>query len=403
MIWLVLKRNGDKSLKEDSNKTLKILYLAKRLVFVTIIIYIVVFFVVNSSYLSKDNIARFAYTLRKTLTESYAEGREKKVSLLYDERETEFIFKDGFAVLSTGTLSIYSSDLLKFSSHKIGYRQPVLLKSGDSLYCFDRGGNSISVYDSFDKLKEKTFENSIINAAVSESGYVAVITEAYGYKGMVTILDNDLNEVMQWYSADYYLMYLGFTKKNTVSVITVVPNNENIDTYVVDLNYKTGEERKVICAENRFPMAAYVKHDNNLEVISDTDILTFRGDDFTPIYRYGSADIYSYRQFDEYCAIISLTDSVKQIYRLTVIDTVGNIKFEKIVESYKDIQFFNDYFFILSDGKITTVGLGGQEVGLTAVDPEIYKILVSRGFALLVKPEQLNIMGSSELFEYSAQ
>ncbi len=390
-------------MKEDSNKTLKILYLAKRLVFVTIIIYIVVFFVVNSSYLSKDNISRVTYTIRKTLTESYAEGMEKKISLMYDERESEIVFKDGFAVLSTGTLSIYSSDFIRFSSHKIGYRQPVLLNSSENIFCFDRGGNSISVYDSFNKVNEKTFENSIINVAVSESGYVAVITEAYGYKGMVTILDKDLKEIMQWYSADYYLLYLGFTQKNTVSVITVVPNKENIDTYVINLNYKTGEERSVICAENRFPLDVYVKHDNTLEIVSDTDIISLREDEYSSNYRYGSAEIYTYRQFDEYCAIISLTDSVKQIYRLTVVDTDGNIKFERIVESYKDIQFFNGYFFILSDSKITTVGVGGQEVGLTEVDPDVYKILVSRGFALFIKPEQLNIINSAELFEYSAQ
>ncbi len=84
-------------MKEDSNKTLKILYLAKRLVFVTIIIYIVVFFVVNSSYLSADNIERFTFTLKKTLTESYAEGTQKRVALMYDEGAKEVSFKDGFA------------------------------------------------------------------------------------------------------------------------------------------------------------------------------------------------------------------------------------------------------------------------------------------------------------------
>ena len=150
-------------------------------------------------------------------------------------------------------------------------------------------------------------------------------------------------------------------------------------------------------------MDVYVKHDNTLEIVSDTDIISLREDEYSSIYRYGSAEIYTYRQFDEYCAIISLTDSVKQIYRLTVVDTDGNIKFERIVESYKDIQFFNGYFFILSDSKITTVGVGGQEVGLTEVDPDVYKILVSRGFALFIKPEQLNIINSAELFEYSAQ
>jgi len=379
------------------------LYWAKRLVFVTIIIYIVVFFVVNSSYLSKDNISRFTYTLRKTLTESYAEGKEKRISLMYDERESEIIFKDGFAVLSTGNLSIYNSDLIRFSTHKIGYRQPVLLKSENNLFCFDMGGTSLSVYDSFDKVNEKSFDNTIINAAVNDDGYIAVITEAYGYKSMVSVLDNNLKELIQWYSSEYYLMYLGFTHRNTVSVIAVKPNKENIDTYVININYKTGDIRSIVCAENRFPLDVYVKDDNNLEIVSDIDILTFRGDEYSSIYQYGSAEIYSYIQFDEYSVVVSVTDSVKQLYKLTVIDTVGNVKFEKIISGYKDIQFFNDFFFILSDGYVTTVGTNGQEVGLTEVPSEVYKILISRGFGILVSPERLNIISSAELFEYSVQ
>jgi len=394
------ERNGEVNLKEDANKTLKMLYLAKRLVFVTIIIYIVVFFVVNSSYLSADNIERFTFTLKKTLTESYAEGTQKRVALMYDEGAEEISFKDGFAVLSTGTLTIYSADMVKFSSHSIGYKQPVLLASANNLICFDLGGKKLSVFDSFDQITEKTFKNNILNVAVSDSGYTAVITEEYGYKGLVTVYNDDFKEVMQWYSADYYLMYLGFTQRNTVSVVAVKPNNENIDTYVIDLNYKVGEERRVVCAENRFPMSAYVKNDSFLEIVSDLDIITFRDEGYETLFNYGSAEILTYKQFDQYTVVVAVEDSVKNLYRITVIDTDGNKEFEKIFIGYRDIEFFNGYFFVLGNGTVTTVGLEGQEVGLLQVSPDVFKILVSRGFALLIEPEQINEIDSSELFEY---
>ncbi len=387
-------------MKEDSNKTLKILYLAKRLVFVTIIIYIVVFFVVNSSYLSADNIERFTFTLKKTLTESYAEGTQKRVALMYDEGAKEVSFKDGFAVLSTGTLTVYSSDMVKFSSHSIGYKQPVLLTSDDNLICFDMGGKKLSVFDSFDLIVEKTFDDSIINVAVGDNGYIAVITEEYGYKGLVTIYNEDFKEVMQWYSADYYLMYLGFTRRNTVSVVSVVPNNENMDIYVIDLNYKVGEEHKIVCAENRFPMSALVKDDSTFEIVTDVDIITFRSDGFNSLFSYGSSEILTYKQFDEYAAIVSVEDSVKNLYKITVIDSVGNKKIEKVFNGYRDIEFFNGYFYVLGDGTVTTVSLSGHEVGHLQVSTNVFKILVSRGFALLIEPEQINEIDSSELFEY---
>ena len=381
-----------------TDNTLRKLNMAKRLVFVTIIIYIVVFFVVNSSYLSPDNIERFSYTLKKTLTESYGEGTQKRVSLMYDEGEEEIVFKDGFAILSTGMLSIYSSDMIMFSSHIVGYKQPILLASDDFILCYDLGGKKLSMYDSFDMLSEKTFERNILNVAISDNGYFSVITEAEGYKGLVTIYDKDFKEVLQWYSADYYLLYSGFTSRNTLSVVTVKPNNENMDTYVINLNYRAGEERKVVCAENRFPMDAMVKSDSTLEVVTDTDIITFRSDGFNSIYSYGSADIYMYKQFDEYAVIVSIEDSVKGLYRLTTVDSVGNIKFESLFEDYTDIKYYNEYFYILGNGVIVTLDTGGHEVGRLEVSPDVYRILVSRGFALLIEPEQINLIDSSKLF-----
>lgn len=387
-------------MSDDSNKTLKTLYLAKRLVFVTIIIYIVGFFVVNSSYLSSDNISRFTYTLKKTLTESYADGTQKNISLMYDDQSVEIVFKDGFAVLSTGTLSVYSSDSVKFSSHSIGFSHPVLISSDRYLLCFDRGGKKLSVYDSFDLIVEKTFDNNILNVSMGSNGYFSVITEAEGYKGFVTVFDENFKEVMRWYSADYYLLYSAFTSRNILSIVSVAANKENTDIHVISVNYKTGEERRSVCAESRFPMDCVVKKNSTLEVITDIDVITLRGEGFNSVYRYGSDDIYTYRQFDEYTAIVSTEDSVKKLYRITVIDSVGNVMFEKIIDGYRDIRFFNGYFYVLGYGKITTLNLEGEDVGLIEVDTDVYRILVSKGFVLLVKPEQIKLIDSSKLFEY---
>lgn len=383
-----------------TDKTLRNLNMAKRLVFVTIIIYIVVFFVVNSSYLSADNIERFAYTLKKTLTESYGEGTQKRVSMMYDEGEEEIVFKDGFAIMSTGTLSVYSSDMIRFSTHTVGYKQPVLMASDEFLLCFDRGGKKLSLYDSFDLLTEKTFEKNILNVAISDDGHFSVITESEGYKGLVTIYDSNFKEVMQWYSADYYLLYSGFTSRNTLSVVTVKPNNENMDIYVINLNYRAGEERKVVCAENRFPMDAKVKSDSTLEVVTDLDIITFRSEGFNSIYSYGSSNIYTYKQFDEYSVIVSIEDSVKELYMITAVDSVGNVMFETLFENFGDIKYYNGYFYILGDCEIVTLNNKGNQVGRLEVSADVYRILVSRGFALLIEPEQINLIDSSKLFEY---
>lgn len=384
---------------KDANKNLKKLYIAKRLIFVTIIIYVVVFFVINSSYISADNISRFTYTLKKTLTESYATGTEKSVSFMYDDSSSEVVFKDGFALLSSGAVSIYNSKLLKFSSHSIGYANPVLKASEKYVLCFDIGGRKLSVYDSFSSVFETTFDGNIINAEISDDGYLAVITDAYGYKGMVTVFSPEFKEKMKWYSADYYLMYARFTKRNTLSVVSVRSNKENTDLYVVNLNYITATERLTVCDEDRFPLSCLVKNDNTLEVITDKDIVTVRNESYNSIFDYGASGVYNYSQFSECTAVVYLEDSVMQSYRIVVLDNVGNIMFTQYVTGFVSAAYFNGYIFLVCKDGIITVDSDGSEICRTEVPEDVCRILISEGSTLLVGAEKATLIDTSELIK----
>ncbi len=81
-------------------------------------------------------------------------------------------------------------------------KYPAISESADNAVVFDIGGTSLSFFDG-SALESK---NVIINAALSDSGYLAVCTEEAGYKGSVTVYSAEKSEVYKWYSADNWLL-----------------------------------------------------------------------------------------------------------------------------------------------------------------------------------------------------
>ena len=165
-----------------NEKKLKRLYLLKRIIFVAIIVYIVVFALMNTSLLSIDNLRRFGYSAKTALTQTSASNNDV-LSYSSDNIPVFSPFKDGFAVLNGSQLSVYSKDNIRFSYHNVSFRHPVMRVSDEYILCYDRGGKTLKVFNSFDLLFEYEFSEIIINASVDNGGRVAVLTEKYGYKG----------------------------------------------------------------------------------------------------------------------------------------------------------------------------------------------------------------------------
>ena len=149
-----------------NEKKLKQLYLVKRLVLVAIIIYIILFIVLNTSYLSIDNLRRFGYSAKTALTQTSA-SKNDIMSFSSDESPVFSTFKDGFAVLNDSLISVYSKDNIRFSYHSANFRHPVMRVSDEYILCYDRGGKTLKVFNSFDLLFEKEFPDVIINALIN--------------------------------------------------------------------------------------------------------------------------------------------------------------------------------------------------------------------------------------------
>ena len=137
------------------NRTLSKLNIAKRLIFCTILVYIAVFLVLNTSYFTRDNLHRVVFSLKQALS-----GEETEDVLLFEDSGENMygIFKDGLVVLSNRSLSVYDASGSLLSETGIHFYEPVLRVSEHYILCFDRGGSGLLLCDSFGIVREKSFE-----------------------------------------------------------------------------------------------------------------------------------------------------------------------------------------------------------------------------------------------------
>jgi len=381
-----------------TEKKLNRLYLVKRLLLVVIIAYVVVFVLMNTSYLSIDNIRRFAYSAKTALTQTSATNNNV---LTYPSGDIPLFcpFKDGLAVLSESTLTIYSRNNIRFSSHTVNLRNPVMRVSEEYILCYDRGGKNLMVFNSFDLLFEKEFSDVIINASIDEQGRVAVLTERYGYKGLLTVFNSSFEERFLWYSADTYLIDVMFTATNTVSVVTISQNMENIDTVVYNLNYSVGEERSKVTSLNAFPYSAAGKNDGSVEIVSDTGLVSFRNGGSNAVYSYGSRTPYKFYQSDKYTVIAYMLFSQNDLYSVCVTDITGNVQFETTVQDLRSVSAVSDTILVLTSDSFIIYDRTGTILAETKAEPGVIEIVPGRQKIVLYGAEKAYIYSVSDILK----
>jgi len=141
----------------------------------------------------------------------------------------------------TGVLS-YNSAGKEIYNRQHSFSNPALEVSGGRALIFDRGGKEISMETSGKTLFKRKFENNILNAAISENGNYAVVTESAGYEAAMYVYDRDNAPTpFTWFSYDNYVVALGISpdgKKAAVAGIRAEEGDIISTVFVFDFTQK---------------------------------------------------------------------------------------------------------------------------------------------------------------------
>lgn len=142
-------------------------------------------------------------------------------------------FKGGLGVYNTDGLKVFDEKGNQFSGLTAASSAPAVSASDKYIMIYDRGGTALNIANSFALVFSKTFDNKIYCASMSESGGFTVVTEAEGYKALVTVFDSSFHEKFKFYSAEKYIVDAALSNDGKiVAVAYVYPDNSDIKSGV---------------------------------------------------------------------------------------------------------------------------------------------------------------------------
>jgi len=112
----------------------------------------------------------------------------------------------GFAVATSSSLELLDENGQVAASRLMQMETPAIAACSDYAVFYDIGGLNIAVAFFDGTVRELNPAGTIFSASVSSGGYLTVVTESSGYRGLVTVYNPDLEEVYQWYSSSAWII-----------------------------------------------------------------------------------------------------------------------------------------------------------------------------------------------------
>lgn len=95
------------------------------------------------------------------------------------------------------------------------------------------GENEILISNGKD-IKHNYINSKIMSTNINRNGNIALCAEEAGYKGAVTVYDENFTALYKWYSASAWIIKAALSEKNTLAVLTADENGSTVRVFEPD-------------------------------------------------------------------------------------------------------------------------------------------------------------------------
>lgn len=352
----------DTKVKHSSNKASVLMFLALFVVVIVLALFV---------YLKSQNIDLSEISLKELITNPAAVNTldmgENSFELKYDAREHPVYTLYGEYIIQCSKDSVkgLNKNGEEQWSIPVSVANPLVKISGNSMLVADIGGKGIYVINGKAVKWSKKLDNSIINADISDNGYVSVVHEAKGYKGAVTVFNLQ--------GGEYFTRYIG---ENFTLMARVSPSGKSVVIDSVDASGVTTGTVLEFTDTFGKPLAKVTKQDMLIPVLwylEDDSVVTGSNNAITCFDRNGRqkweqqfSKVFSANVvLDKYiAAAVGENDKKGSEGKINVELVDSNGKFTPIYglnDEVRDIQAYsniiavntgNDVYFINTRGKL---------------------------------------------------
>ena len=169
--------------------------------------------------LNLDSVKRWFHYRALVLSDS---GQAE--AFLYDGDLTDtFAVLDGDLLVCSGNaISLYSGSGTRYVSQSVTLDNPVVDANGSLAVVYDAGGSSLAVLGQRELIWTATDLDTILSARLNQNGQLTVVTQASGYRGVVTVYDAAYQPVMSVRLSSAFVMDAALSDDGrTLAIVTI--------------------------------------------------------------------------------------------------------------------------------------------------------------------------------------
>lgn len=296
------------------------------------------------------------------------------------------------AVASSSGLQLFDENGNTVLHEIFSLTVPGLTVGADRAAAYDIGGTQLCVAEFNGDVQTVAVSGTIVSASLNGSGWLTVVTDAPGYKGMVTVYDASLNAIYEWYSGNGYVMNAALSAgSDRLAVLCAEEGGSAVHLFALD----SEEERGCYAVTNELFADLYWIDSDRVCALSQTR-LAFLNDkaELSGEYSYDGMYLYDYsKDGDGFFTLVLSQYRSGSAAKLVTVSPSGVLLGETVPPGdVESVSVCGKQVLVCGSGRLT---LYNQQMEVLKQEQEDLlgvrrAILLRRGNALLV-------------YDYSAQ
>ena len=349
-------------------------------------VFLLVLLLLGGLVMGSGNItyANFVYLLRDLDVVFDAVGGTDADSLHYSTAEDRqyVAYRDGLALVSHDGVQIYNSGGKRTLEDDPDYSDPRAVASDRYLLTYDRNGGGYTLYNSLSAVYRDTLDYPIHGAAISDSGYYAVISETREYTSAV-VLYNKNCKLVNRYLKDKYVIDAAISDDGDRIAMVSVSSAQG--DYLAEFQLcEPGKDSAIatLSIPGVFPMSVRFFSDNSFAVLCDTAIYFYNDNgELQKTFSFTDSAPERFALAGKYAALVYPANVMGTESRICIFDSAGSTVTETVVEGGAQAMTVTEnavwlmtesrLFRVEPEGKVTYISHDGGAKALLAVEEDI--------------------------------
>lgn len=196
--------------------------------------------------------------------------------------------------VTNGGLQLFDTEGMSVTHELMSFKQPGVTAGEKHAAAYDIGAETLVLTDTDGNVKSLKPAGAVISARMNRDGWLAVVTEAPGYRAVVTVYDAEGSAVYVWYSGSSYVLAADISDDRSLAALCVDESGASVSFF------KLSQEEPVGVFEAPGELFADIRwtDDDHLAVVGQTRAVFLKDDGSAA----GSLDYNGQNLYDYACA-----------------------------------------------------------------------------------------------------